>query len=145
MRDAPSKGCGCGAPTLPLADYLRAEAGRRFELGTADCVTLAADWLRLRRGIDPLADCRGYAGDANACLVDKGGRGGLLRAAGRALRQAGLPMTRNPQPGDVAVVKLGDNLATCAIRSARGWVLRLDDGLASVPPERVRVLAAWSV
>jgi len=125
-----------------LASYLRVEAGRRFELGVADCVTLAADWLLLCRGFDPIADCRGYAGDANACLRDKGG---LLRAAGRALRRLGLPMTREPQPGDVAVVALDGNLAICAIRTARGWVMRLDDGLASVPAERVRLLAAWRV
>lgn len=122
--------------------YLRAEAARRFELGAADCVTLAADWVRVCRGIDPIADCRGYAGDANACLVE---RGGLLRAAGRAMRRVGLRMTRQPQSGDVAVVKLGSNVATCAIRTERGYVLRLDDGLAMLPPERVRLLAAWSV
>lgn len=127
---------------MEITAYLRAEAARPFALGTADCVTLAADWIRARTGTDPIADCRCYAGDANACLAE---RGGLLRAAGRALRHAGLPMTRNPQPGDVAIVKLGSNLAVCAIRSERGWVLRLDDGLASLPPERVRVLAAWSV
>lgn len=125
-----------------MASYLRAEAARGFEIGRADCVTLAANWVRLRRGIDPIADCRGYAGDANACLVE---RGGLLRAAGRAMRRAGLRMTRSPQPGDVAVLKLGSNLATCAIRTERGWVLRLDDGMALVPAERVRLLAAWSV
>ena len=128
-----------------LPEYLKNEAGRGFELGAADCVTLAADWVRLRRGVDPIADCRGYAGDANACLIDKGGRGGLIRAAGQALRCLGLPMTRDPQPGDVAVVKLGANLAICAIRTPRGWVMRLDDGLASVPAERVRLLAAWRV
>jgi hypothetical protein len=128
-----------------LAAFLRAEAGRRFELGTADCVTLAADWLRLCRDLDPIADCRGYAGDANACLIEHGGRGGLLRAAGRALRRLGLPMTREPQPGDVAVVALDGKLALCAIRTERGWIMRLDDGLCSVPAERVRLLAAWRV
>ena len=128
-----------------LAGYLRAEAGRRFALGDADCVTFAADYVLARRGLDPIADCRGYAGDANACLREHGGRGGLLRAAGRALRRLGLPMTREPQPGDVAVVALDGNLAICAIRTARGWVMRLDDGLASVPAERVRLLAAWRV
>jgi hypothetical protein len=128
-----------------LSRYLRAEASRRFELGRADCVTFASNWVRLARGIDPIADCRGYAGDANACLRERGGRGGLLRAAGRALRRAGLRLTCNPRPGDVAVVTIASNLATCAIRTERGYVLRLDDGLASVPIERVRVLAAWQV
>jgi len=127
---------------LEIAAYLGAEAGRRFELGSADCVTLAADWVRLRRGVDPIADCRGYAGDASACLRE---HGGLMRAAGRALRRLGLPMTRDPQPGDVAVVALRGNVATCAIRTPRGWIMRLDDGLASVPAERVRLLAAWRV
>ena len=127
---------------MEIAAHLAAEAGRPFELGTADCVTLAADWVRARTGVDPIAHCRGYrAGEADGLLA---GWGGLLRLAGRALRSAGLALTRTPQPGDVAVVELG-GFAICAIRTRRGWAMRLDDGLATLPPARVRVLAAWTV
>ena len=134
---------GAGAPRerMTLAEYLRAEAARAFELGPADCVTFASDWVAVRRGVDPIAHCRGYRGEAaaNALLA-----GGLPRLAGRALRRAGLRLTRAPQPGDVGLVVLG-NLATCAIRTPRGWAVRMVDGLASLPPNSLRVIAAWSV
>lgn len=127
----------------PLARYLRGEAGRRFALGEADCATFIAGWVQARCGVDPMAHCRGYRGEAEAGVLLTGW-GGLVRAVGRGLRQTGIPMTRNPQPGDVAVVAVG-NIAACAIRTRRGWALRLDDGLALLPPERVRVIAAWRV
>lgn len=129
--------------TDALADYLRAEAGRPFALGRADCVTMVAGWVWMRRGVDPMAYCRGYAEkpEADALLA---GWGGLARAVGRGLRRAGLPMTRAPVPGDVAVVALGD-MAVGAIRTPRRWALRLDTGFALVPLESVRVIAAWRV
>jgi len=102
-----------------------------------------ADWVRHRRGVDPMAYCRGYQGtlEAEALLA---GWGGLARVVGRGLRRAGIAMTRAPQPGDVAVLAL-EGRAICAIRVAKGWVMRLDDGLALLPGERVRVLAAWGL
>ena len=99
--------------------------------------------MRLRRGVDPIAYCRGYRGKAEAEAL-LAGWGGLPRVMGRAARRAGLPLTRNPQAGDVAALVLG-GLIVGGIRTERGWVVRLDDGLASLPPARVRVLAAWSV
>lgn len=124
-----------------LTQYLRNAAYRRYELGVSDCIVFAADWVLVRCGIDPLAPYRGYRGtaEANALLA-----GGLPRVVGRAARSVGLRLTRSPKPGDIGVVALG-NLAVCAIRTERGWALRLDDGLASLPAERVRVIAAWSV
>lgn len=132
---------------MMLAAYLRQQAALPHILGSGDCCTYAADWITLCRGVDPIASCRGRyacAATAEALLAGIGGKGGLLRAAGRVLRAAGLSMTRDPQPGDVGVVVVG-NLATCAIRSPRGWALRMNDGLASLPAGRLRVLAAWSV
>lgn len=128
---------------IDLSAYLRAEAERRFELGTADCCCFVADWVRLCRGIDPIAHCRGYRGRAEADALLRGW-GGLTRIVGRAAARIGLKLTRQPAPGDVAVVALA-GVATCAIRSAHGWILRMDDGMAMLPPDRVRVLAAWRV
>jgi hypothetical protein len=129
--------------SLTLPEFLHAEAARRFQLGEADCLTLVADWVLLRTGADPIAHCRGYRAKAEADAL-LAGWGGLPRVMGRAARRAGLALTRNPLPGDIAAVALG-SVALGAIRTSRGWIMRLDDGLASVPRERVRVLAAWSV
>lgn len=128
---------------MEIAEYLRGEAARAWRLGEADCLTLVADWVLQRTGTDPIAHCRGYRGKAEADAL-LAGWGGLPRIMGRAARRAGLPLTRTPLPGDIAAVALGA-VALGAIRTSRGWVMRLDDGLASVPPERVRVLAAWSL
>lgn len=126
-----------------LARYLRAEAGRRFELGRADCATLVADWVRECRGVDPIGPQRGYSLDEEARAI-VAGRGGLVRAVGRAMRREGIRLTSNPRPGDVAVLSTG-TVVVCAVRTERGWVMRLADGLARFPLERVRVLAAWAV
>ena len=126
-----------------LADYLRRQAALPYTLGQSDCCCLVADWLIECRGIDPMADCPRYfcTAEANDLLC---GMGGLPRAVGRSMRQFGIRMTRAPLPGDVAVVAIRD-MATCAIRTERRWAVRLFDGLALLPPERVRVIAAWRV
>lgn len=131
-----------------LERYLRATASRPFGFGTSDCVLFIADWIVARRGVDLMAGYRGRYDSllaAEALVRAEGGHGGLPRAVGRALRRAELPRTRNPQPGDVGMVVLGGGLATCAIATRRGWALRMDDGLASLPPSKLRVVAAWSV
>lgn len=127
---------------MTLAEYLRQEAARPYRLGEADCLTLVAGWIALARGVDPAAFCRGYDEAEAARLVALWGP--LPRAMGRVLRAAGLRLTRDPVPGDVAAIGL-DGLAHCAIRTRRGWLTKLEDGLASLPDARVRVVAAWRV
>lgn len=126
-----------------LARYLRDAAARRFALGSADCVTLVADWIVACRGVDPMAHCRGYRGEGEASAL-LWRWGGLVRAVGEGLRHNGFRLTRDPQPGDVAVIAFG-RVTVCAIRTPRGWAMRLDDGLARIPADRVRVVAAWRV
>lgn len=121
-----------------LSAYLRTEASRPYRLGSADCVTLAARWIELRRGIDPLAQARGY----EEAAVPPWSFG--VRMAERALFRIGLPRTDDPQPGDVAVVMTFTYVAA-AIRTQRNWAMRLENGLALVAADRCRVIAAWRV
>lgn len=127
-----------------LADYLRRQAALPFELGKADCGLFIADWMREQSGIDPMAYCRGGYEGARGAAAMISGWGGLPRAVGRALRRSGVPLTRDPQPGDIAVVVLR-GIAACAIRTERWWALRMDDGMAMLPFDRVRVIAAWKI
>lgn len=126
-----------------LAVYLRTEAGRPYVFGVSDCVMLVAGWIERRRGVDPAAFCRGYdVEQAEAWLRELGP---FPRAMGRVLRRAGLLLTTDPAPGDVAVIAF-NNVAHAAIRTERGWVTRLEPGgISSLPPNRVRVVAAWRV
>jgi hypothetical protein len=127
-----------------LADYLRLEAARPFARGTADCVALVADWVALRRGSDPIAPWRGYATDAEAdALLDR--YGGLVRIAIVATKQAGLVETMTPRPGDVALIATDTVTRAIAIRTTKGWIVRLREGLSLYPPEQVRLLRAWRV
>lgn len=107
-------------------------------------MTLVAGWVELRRGVDPMAALSGYGNETEAmALVSRWG--GLARTMGRTLRAAGLSLTRTPHPGDVALVTLRDGHATGAIRTNRGWAMRLDSGMAMLPPDAVRIVAAWRV
>jgi hypothetical protein len=129
-----------------LADYLRREAGRPFAWGDADCVTLVANWVRERRGIDPLAPWRGgYSSDDEAEEHIRQYGGGLMRSVSMALRQAGLMPTDQPQPSDVAMIALDNTQRACAIRTPKGWIVRLRDGLSLFPPAQIRLLRAWRV
>lgn len=124
---------------MTLAEYLRREASRPYRIGEADCVTLVADWVRLRCGVDPMEHCRGYT---DKQLLQRWGS--LARAMGEGLRGAGLRMTREPAPGDVAVALLNGALVG-AIRGPQRWAMRLYCGMALLPIDRVRVIAAWRV
>ncbi|HYJ44078.1 MAG TPA: hypothetical protein VEW06_06440 [Xanthobacteraceae bacterium] len=99
----------------------------------------------LRRGVDPIAQWRGYSTDAEAAALVRA-QGSMVRLAGLAMRRTGFRLTRDPRPGDVAVVApMSGTHQTCAIRTERGWVMRLDDGIAMIPAGQMRVLAAWRV
>ena len=127
-----------------LADYLRAEAARPFARGSADCVALVADWVVRRRDLDPIAQWRGYATDAEAdALLNR--YGGLGRITILATKQAGLVETLTPRPGDVALIATDVVTRAVAIRTPKGWVVRLREGLTLYPPEQVRLLRAWRV
>jgi hypothetical protein len=130
--------------TRELAEYLQQQAAIPFVLGKSDCCLFLAGWVQERLGIDPMAYCRGGYEDARGAEALLSGYGGLPRAVGRALRRAGAPLTCNPAPGDVAVVVIAD-AAACAIRTERRWALRLDESLALIPIDRVRVIAAWKI
>jgi hypothetical protein len=127
-----------------LADYLRRQAALPFAFGKSDCCLYLAGWVMERCGVDPMAYCRGGYADERGAGELLSGYGGLPRAVGRALRRSGLPMTRDPRPSDIAVVELR-GIAACAIRTERRWALRMDDGMALLPLDRVRVIAAWKI
>jgi hypothetical protein len=128
-----------------LADYLRRQAALPFALGKTDCVTLIADWVQERRGVDPIAHCRGGYSDWTEADALRSGWGGLVRVAGKAARQVGMRMTREPRTGDVAVVSVG-NVIACAIRGHHRWAMRFEgSGLVFLSADRVRVIAAWSL
>ena len=124
-----------------LTGYLRQAAARRFGYGTFDCGLLLADWIAVRRGVDPAAQWRG-----RYCQLDQvqSRRGGLVRLFTDLARCAGLVPTRHPAVGDVALVSIAGAPVVGAIRVVRGFVVIAAGGGLSCAPA-VRLARAWSV
>jgi hypothetical protein len=128
-----------------LADFLADSARTPFAFGRRDCGLWMADWIRLRRGVDPAAHLRGRYRTELGCarLLKRGG--GLLEVVRTCFEGAGLVETASPKPGDVGVVRVmtakGEGVAG-AICTGRRWAILGGGGVMS---QRLEPLAAWEV
>jgi hypothetical protein len=126
-----------------LRGFLRDIAGRSFRLGTHDCGLVLADWVEHVTGRDPAAPVRGrYAGEAELMAI--AGAGGLPRLFDRLLRAGGLERTRAAQLGDVAIVSIDGAAPRGAIYARRGFIVVAPQGVSRCPPDKVRVVMAWT-
>lgn len=128
-----------------LAGFLADSARTPFAYGRRDCGLWMADWVRLRRGVDPAAHLRGrYHTELGCARMLKRG-GGLFEVARGCFEGVGLRRTPAPKAGDVGVVEVltAKGPATAgAIRTGVGW--------AALNPHGVMVgettaIAAWEV
>lgn len=110
-----------------------------FEWGVQDCCTLAADWVRLVRGSDPMAGLRGLASEFQAmrAVADLGG----LRSAVSSRMGEAIPGAM-AQAGDLALV---DDAGRESIGICTGGAVAVaaPQGLALAPLTSVR--ATWRV
>lgn len=124
-----------------LTDHLIATARRGFAYGELDCGLFLADWILRRRGFDPAAELRGRY----ARLEEVPGiAGGLLRILTGLALAHGLAVTRYPEIGDVALIRLCGRPAVGAIRGPRGWLVLSEGGGISCA-RNVRIVRAWRV
>lgn len=125
-----------------LAEFVREESARSYDWSDANCGLWIADWTLLVTGADPFAPWRKFAArPSNAKRLSRK----LPRLVERVARRAGLTFTRSPQHGDIAVIRIGAH-AVCAIRSGDFWVMRLENGIASIRANgRIPVYGAWRV
>ncbi len=128
-----------------LGDYLHDVARRPWDWGKRDCCTFPADWCIIAGHPDPMAFIRGtYGSEAEALALAKDP--GLLKLATRGYASIGLMRTKQPETGDVAVIRRptedGLNMA-CAIRSGDRWVTLMERGL--VVDSGDALLRAWRV
>ena len=121
-----------------------------FAWGESDCVLIAADWVRLVRGVDPAADLRmTYASAAEAQRV-LGWFTDPLAVVGPRMADAGLAVTDEPLRGDVAVVDLPDARGRMRPHGAilfgrEFWVARAEAGVICLARSAVQVRQAWGV
>jgi hypothetical protein len=117
---------------MTLPEYLAALARKRFAYGESDCLMILADWVRIRRGVDPAADVRGIYRDEAGCRAVLIARGGLVRCIERALAPLGIGRTATPRHGDIGLVRT-------FIRRGERAVLR-PVGALCVAPDRWAVM-----
>ena len=77
---------------------------RPFAWSSWDCMLEIGDWIRVRTGKDIGAKFRGFYSDAESCRALFRRTGGLVAAMRREFGAAGLQETKEPIPGDIAMV-----------------------------------------
>ncbi|MGV1867231.1 MULTISPECIES: DUF6950 family protein [unclassified Rhizobium] len=135
-----------------LEDFL--EAHHRFRyggIGGNDCMTFAAAWVREATGVDVIPHLRGSYSDANQADLVIQRNGGMVAIADNALLMHGFQRTRQPQDGDVGIVKIpadlafgGDNAKEIsAVRWGPLWCALTPKG--GVVRKRMEWVAAWEI
>ncbi|GKX33707.1 MAG: hypothetical protein MnENMB40S_13250 [Rhizobiaceae bacterium MnEN-MB40S] len=128
---------------MDLRTFLEIETAKPFAWGETDCCAMADRWVSLRAGFSPLDRygrrhrCRA---DAIAWIDDDARY--LARAVLAVMRHAELKRTRNPQPGDVGLVRIR-NMLVMAICSGRLWVGRDVNGFMAASSNGLA--RAWRV
>ena len=125
----------------PLSVFLREEARRPFDWGTANCLLLPADWI-VRLGLpDPAAEWRDLADEAAAlALVTR--RGGVIRLAEAGMAAHRRVDVTNAVRGDVGVVSVlaADGSAEVgAVCTGTRWAARGVHGLSFGPATPIAV------
>ncbi len=138
------------APVLTLPEYLAGLARKKFEYGVTDCLMILADWVIIRRGVDPAAAWRGKYHDEASCRAALVAGGGLVRCIEIGIAPLGIPRTNEPKRGDFALVSapvMRGN--TRVLRRAGGlcvsehrWAVMSDTGLLIAD---FRPVTAWAL
>jgi hypothetical protein len=124
-----------------LTAFLRRAAGEPFRFGEWDCAMTLANWVREVSGEDPAPMLRGRYRTRLGWMRIVKREGGLVALVGALAFGAGMKPTDRPAPGDVGVVEVPGVGHAGAIRTARGWAVKLDDGIVA---GEMPWLAAWS-
>jgi hypothetical protein len=128
-----------------LAGFLREATARRFEYGAHDCALFCADWVRLRKGVDPAAAWRGHYQTAlgSARLIKR--HGGLVALFDAYLSEAGAVRYASLRRGDVAIVESGGALVSGVVTDPCIACLGVERGVVIRHRDLVSFVAVWSI
>lgn len=99
-----------------------------------------ANWLRDLTGEDPARDLRGRYHTRLGWVRIVKRAGGLAPLVGRLAEAAGMVRVENAEPGDIGIVEVPGVGEAGAIRTPRGWAVKLNDGIIA---GEMTCLAAW--
>lgn len=124
-----------------VLSFIAAETLKPFDWSVTDCVATVDRWVFLASGFSPLDRFgRRHADEAEARAWIAEYDGDFVRGMSEVLDGAGLERTATPQPGDIGLVRIGDQACT-AILAGRFWFSRNETGLLWA--SKARTLRAW--
>jgi hypothetical protein len=118
-----------------LAAFLAQETPRPFTYGTTDCCSFTARWVERVTGTRP--------GRRHAFATERGmrrilrNRRGFARLVMEEMR--GFARVHRPEPGDVALVRIGDGLLV-GIVTPTGLAMKTDGGIIE---RMVPIVRCW--
>lgn len=106
--------------------FVQAGMRTQFVWGQRDCCLWVCDWIAQVRGVDPAASLRGTYSSKEECDALLAAHGGLGPLADDLAASAGLAVTADPSPGDVAMVetKIGPALMLVTALGVFAWKSR---------------------
>lgn len=123
-----------------VRDFLRQAAREPFVYGQWDCAMTVANWVREVMGSDPAPALRGSYRTRLGWMRIVKRAGGLPALVGGLAERAGMVRCAGDRPGDIGVVDCPGVGPAGAIRTGRGWAVKLDRGLLV---GEMSALAAW--
>lgn len=127
---------------VQLAHFLREVSETEWVFGQSDCSMTVANWVYRATGIDPGKSVRGRYRTERGWKRIVNREGGLVRVFERLAAEAGLVPTSVPRPGDIGLVRLPGHGAHGAIRTPRGWFVRIPHRVVIAP---FKTIVAWKV
>lgn len=107
-----------------------------------DCCLWVCDWIADQAGIDPAAAMRGAYSDLRGAVALVRSWGGFVCMWRVHMALAGFNTTREPQDGDVAVVRDAAGQHVAAIRVGDKWAAKSRGGVCI---EDFPMIVAWSI
>lgn len=129
-----------------LSRFLKAAEGRPFQWAPPhhDCLSWLADWVAVRRGVDPARSWRGsYRTERGAIRILKR-EGGAIALLDKALLPLGITRTDVPGRGDIGVIKTPEGAVGVIVLDGSTAALGRG-GLMIRRIDLLRPVAAWAM
>ncbi len=134
--------------TRPYLELHRWQA-TPFVWGESDCMIVLADWVLAVTGKDPARDLRGLYDDRVSCQRATGFFTEPLALLEQAFGGvAGLPRGNELRVGDVALLRASEGGRPAPVGGlwmGDCWGCKGPDGVTTIRPELVELVAFWSV
>lgn len=128
-----------------LVEFRCCVARQPFRWGDWDCGLLCADWVMVRRGVDPAHGWRGRYGTPLGCARLLKRRGGLVAHFDACLAPYGIKRTSKPKRGDVAVVETEQGLSGGVITGPLVMIACMNGGIIERSLKFAPIVAAWRI